>query len=287
MKSHKIIGGGGVGLNVIETGNPNGQPILFIHGFTQCRLAWSKQLNSDLAGDHRLVAMDLRGHGESDKPTEPGAYMDSKLWADDVDAVIETLALKQPILSGWSYGPLVILDYIRYYGEDRIGGVQFVGGITKLGTDEATAFLTPEILSLVPAFFSTEAESSVQGLRSLIGLFFSSDPSAEDLYFMLGYNALVPPHVRQALFSRTLDNDDLLSKMEKPILITQGRDDRIVYRAAAEQIRSVAPNAEMDELTGVGHGLFWEAAASFNLRLRDFALTIKEKRKDQETSAVA
>ena len=70
MGSHKISGGGGVELHVAEAGNPDGRPILFIHGFSQCRLAWGRQMNSELAEDYRLVAMDLRGHGLSGKPRE-------------------------------------------------------------------------------------------------------------------------------------------------------------------------------------------------------------------------
>ena len=46
-------------------------------------------MNSDLADIFRLVAMDLRGHGLSDKPRE--GYGDSKLWADDVHAAIQAL----------------------------------------------------------------------------------------------------------------------------------------------------------------------------------------------------
>ena len=105
--SHYITGGGGIKLHVAEAGNPKGRSILFLHGTSQCWLTWSKQLDSDLAKDYRLVAMDLRGHGLSDKPRE--GYIDSKPWADDVNAAIEGLKLDHPILSGWSYGPLVIL----------------------------------------------------------------------------------------------------------------------------------------------------------------------------------
>jgi pimeloyl-ACP methyl ester carboxylesterase len=125
MKTHRIAGGAGVQLHVVEAGNPDGRPILFLHGFSQSWLAWSRQLDSELARDHRLVAMDLRGHGLSEKPRD--AYGDSRLWADDVHAVIDGLNLDRPVLSGWSYGPLVILDYVRHYGEDRIGGMHFVG----------------------------------------------------------------------------------------------------------------------------------------------------------------
>ena len=88
MKTYTVTGGGGLRLHVQETGNPNGRPILFIHGFSQCRLAWNKQMHSDLAKDFRLVAMDIRGHGLSEKPRD--VYGDSKLWADDVN---ESLAL--------------------------------------------------------------------------------------------------------------------------------------------------------------------------------------------------
>ena len=152
MISHDVRGGGGTRLHVVETGNASGRPIVFVHGFSQCRLSWNRQLNSDLAYDHRLVAMDLRGHGLSERPGEDG-YGDSKMWADDVDAVIRALDLDHPILCGWSYGPLVILDYIRHYAEDSIAGVNFVCGITKLGSDEAMSVLGSEFLNIVPGFF--------------------------------------------------------------------------------------------------------------------------------------
>src|SRR4051812_6188179 len=82
-------GGGGVRLHVVEAGNPRGRPIVFLHGTSQCWLTWSRQLRSDLADAYRLVAIDLRGHGLSEKPRE--GYEDSRLWADDVNAAIQTL----------------------------------------------------------------------------------------------------------------------------------------------------------------------------------------------------
>ncbi len=164
MKGHRIAGGAGVQLHVVETGNPQRRPIVFIHGASQCCLQWSHQMSSSLARDHRLLALDMRGHGLSDKPLD--GYNESKLWADDVNAVIQGLNLDHPVLSGWSYGPLVFLDYIRHYGEDRLGGLHFVGAVTKLGSDEAISVLTPEILSVIPQFLSTEAETTVRGLRA-------------------------------------------------------------------------------------------------------------------------
>lgn len=269
MKTHEITGGGGIRLHLVETGNSTGRPILFIHGFSQCWLAWRRQLSSDLADDYRLVAMDMRGHGLSDKPRE--GYTDSRLWADDINAAIQSLSLDHPILCGWSYGPLVILDYIRHYGEDGISGVHFVSGITKLGSDEAMSVLTPEFLNLVPGFFATQVEESVRSLESLLRTCFVQEPSAADLYLMLGYNLAVPPYVRQALFSRSFNNDDLLPKIRKPVLITHGADDAIVKPAVVDQHKASMAHAQIHVMANAGHAPFWDDAASFNRRLRAFS----------------
>ena len=275
MKHHAIAGGGGCLLHLIETGSARGQPILFLHGFSQCSLAWGRQLSSELAADHRLVAMDLRGHGSSDKPRD--AYGDSRLWADDIDAAIRELDLEQPVLCGWSYGPLVILDYIRHYGEDAIGGIHFVDGITKLGSDEALSVLAPEFLALVPGLFSTDTEESVRSLSSLLRMCFTHAPLASDLYTMVGYNVSVPPFVRQALFSRAFDNDDLLPTLRKPVLVTHGDADAIVRLAVLGQYGDRVPHAGIHIMPDAGHAPFWDDATSFNRRLAEFCQTVARK----------
>lgn len=226
-------------------------------------------MNSDLADDHRLVAMDLRGHGRSDKPGE--GYTESRLWADDVNAAIQALRLDHPVLCGWSYGPLVILDYIRHYGEDDIGGINFIGGVTKLGSDEAASVMTPEFLSLLPGFFATEVEESVRSLGSLLRLCFLQEPSAEELYRMLGYNVSVPPYVRQGMFSRSFDNDDLLPRIRKPVLITHGAKDAVVKPAAVDQHKAGMAHAQIHVVANAGHGAFWDDPAGYNQRLRAFS----------------
>lgn len=268
MKHHAISGGGNIQLHLIETGNSRGRPILFIHGFSQCWRCWGRQLSSDLASDYRLIAMDLRGHGLSEKPRD--AYSDSKLWADDVNACIHALKLDHPVLCGWSYGPLVMLDYIRHHGESDIGGMVFVGAITKLGSEEAASFLTPEILSLVPGLFSTETEQSRRSLASLTRLFFAREPSPDELAEMVEYNLSVPAYVRQGLFSRVLDNDDLLPKVRKPVLIVHGLHDAVVKPSIVERHRAALPHAKVELIPEAGHAVFWDDAARFNDTLRAF-----------------
>jgi pimeloyl-ACP methyl ester carboxylesterase len=275
-----IAGGGGTRLHVVETGNPRGQPILFIHGFSQSSFCWSRQLDSGLARDYRLVAMDLRGHGASEVPRD--GYGDTKLWADDVESVIRDLELDRPIVCGWSYGPIVTLDYIRHYGEEKLGGIHIVAGISKLGSEAAVAVLTPEFLSLVPGFFSSEVGESVRSLSTLVGMCFARRPSPIDLYTMIGYNVSVPPHVRQALFARVLDADDVLSAMRIPVLVTHGADDAIVKTDVLSQQWSAIAHAQVHLMSGAGHAPFWDNAAEFNQRLSAFC---REAARERSTVA--
>jgi pimeloyl-ACP methyl ester carboxylesterase len=218
--------------------------------------------------------MDLRGHGQSDKPRD--AYADSKLWADDVNAVLRSLDLDQAVLSGWSYGPLVILDYIRHYGEQEIGGIQFVGGISKLGSEDALSVLTPEFLANVPGMLSEDANESAHALEALIDMAIASDLSAQERSAMLAWNVSVPSHVRQALFARAFDNDDLLRTIRKPVLITHSVAETVVRPAAAEQHLTVMPHAQAHWTRQAGHAPFWDEAADFNQRLAQFAADVKK-----------
>jgi non-heme chloroperoxidase len=84
MKVQTVKGAAGVNLHVREYGNPTGVPILLIHGWSQSYLCWSKQYESGLADDARIVALDLRGHGMSDAPAEVDQYTDGDKWADDL-----------------------------------------------------------------------------------------------------------------------------------------------------------------------------------------------------------
>ena len=100
MKTHSVKGGGGLGLHVREWGKADGPPIVFIHALSQNHLCWAKQYESALAGEFRLVAYDLRGHGMSEAPLESEHYTDGKLWADDLAAIVDHLQLDRPVLVG-------------------------------------------------------------------------------------------------------------------------------------------------------------------------------------------
>ena len=135
--------------SIIETspsGNPNGKEIVFIHGFMQSHLSWSKQVRDpELARQFRMISYDFRGHGGSDKILDPKLYDNGEAYAEELNAVIQTMSLNRPVLVGWSYGTRIISDYLDRYGSAKLAGINFVGGI---GNGDAKYF--GPVMPLIP-----------------------------------------------------------------------------------------------------------------------------------------
>ena len=82
----------------------HGRPLVLLHGWGVDRTSWAGAGYIDqLKTDHRLVNIDIRGHGESDKPHEAGAYT-AELLVGDVSAVADAAGLDEFAIWGHSYG---------------------------------------------------------------------------------------------------------------------------------------------------------------------------------------
>lgn len=109
MSRHRFVDSGGVRIHVVEEGPEEGKPVLFLHGFPEFWWSWRHQMRALAHASYRAVAMDLRGFGDSDRPTDVGAYALPNSFAD-VGAVIESLGARVTLVShdwggalGWSY----------------------------------------------------------------------------------------------------------------------------------------------------------------------------------------
>ncbi len=269
VRVHTIEGAGGVALRVYDAGDEYGPPLFFVHGFSQCHLAWRRQFQSALGLGFRLIAMDLRGHGQSDKPR--GAYGDGRVWARDIQAVISALELERPLMVGWSYGGMVVADYLRHFGQEHVAGVHFVSAMVKSGSEEAFGLLSPELLALIPGLFAEEGAQSRATLETFVSLLHHQPVSQETRKRVLAYTELVPAHVREALGSRSEDYDDVLHRLTVPVLVTHGLEDRVVLTASSRHILSLVPGAQVSLYPGVGHSPFWEDSRRFNRELAAFA----------------
>ncbi len=262
----------GLDISVREWGNPQGRPILFVHGLAQSHLSFLPQFASDLATHHRLVAYDLRGHGESGKPLDPAFYQEGHRWADELDAVIEGAALAKPILVGWSLGGRVLRQYLVHYGDRRIGGLNFV----SCRPFEDPAVLAPASRSNItgrPETLAQRIDAHVAFLRAC----FLRQPGEDDFAVALAYNVIVPQEIREAISGWATglpETRAALSKVSVPTLISHGRDDALILPAAAEMTAAAIPGSRLSWYEPCGHSPFFEHADRFNRELHDFATQI-------------
>ena len=135
-------------------------------------------------------------------------------------------------------------------------------------------FLGEDFVATLPGMFSTDVETSTTALQTFLRLTTHADPTPEDLYLALGYNTSVPPHVRQAMLSRTFHHDDLLERLTIPVLITHGLDDAIVLPTMSEHHARLIPHAKTSYYEGVGHTPFQEDPDRFNAELGAFASSL-------------
>ena len=263
-KSYAVRGGGGLRLHVREWGKPDGPPILFIHGWSQNHLCWAKQYESSLADEFRLVAYDLRGHGMSEAPLEPEHYTDGKLWADDLAAIIDHLALDRSVLVGWSYGVFVICDYVRAHGEDRVAAINSVGGGVKLGPGAFGTLIDPGFLDHFAGATTDDLPTNIATMRSFVRACLARPLPASEIETALCWNMAVPARVRANLAAREIDDDDVLRALTVPVLVTHGRADTVALPAMAEHILATCPVAEASWYDGVGHAPHLEDPERFN-----------------------
>jgi pimeloyl-ACP methyl ester carboxylesterase len=270
-----IQGAGGTKLFVEETGDSTKQAIVWIHGFCQSHLTWDKQFEDvTFASQFHMVRMDLRGHGLSDKLTDSGSYMDSQTWADDIHAVITTLNLKKPVLAGWSYGGYIMCDYIRHYGQDNLGGLIFIAAATEMGRREASSMMGGEFLALIPGLFSDDYVQGITTMQQFMELLTYKELDLHTLYFLVGISAITMPATRKGMFSRKLDNKELLGKITLPTLIVQGKNDRIILPAFADFIAQYIPHALRGSYDNCGHVPFVEMVERFNADVVEFMNTL-------------
>ena len=267
MDSWTVLGGNDTEIRVDATGPEDARRVVFLHGYSQSRLSWRKQFESSLADQYRLVAPDLRGHGRSAKPEN--AYDDATQWAADLEAVFRSANAEHPAVVAWSYGGLPLLDYLAEHGTDRIAGVNLVAAVSAIGTESATERLGGEYIALMDGLTDADAERSIEAIEGLVKVCQEESPSEQELALMTGYNALCPPRVRDALRSRTVGHEALVTSVTLPMLVTHGENDRVVDPATGE-LHAENPHAEHSVYRGVGHSPFLERTERFNRELQAF-----------------
>lgn len=258
MALREAYGIDGTPLAYRVTGIEDGRPLVLLHGWAQSMNCWGSGVLDALAANYRVIAVDLRGHGYSGAP-EVG-YDDSKIWAGDVAAILAAEDVtSDAVLVGWSYGGLVIADYLAECGTDAVAGIVLVGAITSIGRGQQGGRVGTAMRDAMPAALSENPGDAIRALGSF-GTALTGDtegvgPQSQALF---GASLSTPPRVRAALFGRQVAHDDLLAALDVPALIVHGTADRVVDVSAGRHAAELIPNATASFWEGCDHGPFVE-----------------------------
>lgn len=243
-----------------------GRPaILFIPGWTMPAEIWEPQIRN-FAKTYHVVAMDPRSQGESSKMPD-GNYPEAH--AQDIQTVIRKLKLAPAILVGWSIGVDDLMAYVERYGCQKLAGLVLVDGHPwswdYLDNSAAKHFLAP-----LSGFQQQRQEAAAAFVRSM----YKHPQSAAYLNRITQDSLLTPTNTALALIVGVVAKDRraALSKINKPTLIIAAqRPDLRAIRAMHSQIL----NSRLVIMTGVGHALFADDPARFNLVLSSFLMNLQ------------
>ena len=251
-------------------GDPEAPEILFIHGLRQSRLSWEKQLADPALKGFRIVTFDLRGHGDSDKPTSFDAYSDVDKWAGDVAAVIAAAKLRRPVLVGWSLGGYVAGAYLRKYGGAAIAGVNLVDAVTKLSPD----LFTEETVNFIGPTTSQDLATRTAATADFLAACFHQPPTELEMQRMLVINGMTARVVYEGFVqTKTTDLEPAFKTYAGPILLTHGAHDRLVRVAMSERIKTIHPNSRLSLFSESGHSPFYEEPGRYGKELAEFVRT--------------
>ncbi|MHA4851376.1 alpha/beta fold hydrolase [Rhodococcus sp. MSC1_016] len=270
MAIRETFGVDGTPLVYSVTGAEDARPLLLLHGWAQSSKCWGTEVLDELAARYRVIAPDLRGHGYSGVPTT--GYDDSAVWAGDVRAVLAAEDVTSgAVLLGWSYGGLVICDYLATHGSAAVDGVVLVGAITSIGRGEKGGKVGPAMREAVPGAMSEEPRVAIRALGAF-GSALTGPPEGKGAQSqaLFGASLSTPPRVRAALFDRAASHDDLLRRLDVPVLVIHGTEDSVVDVAAGRHAADLVPNVQASFWDGCDHGPFVEDPARFVKEIGEF-----------------
>jgi pimeloyl-ACP methyl ester carboxylesterase len=136
----------GLTVRVVERGDPSSSPVLLIHGWGCSVYVFRYNLPALAGAGFRAIAVDLKGHGLSDKPVESSEYTIDSL-VEHLRDILDALGLERPGLVGHSLGGSLIYHFAsRYPDRARCLGMLSPVGLKGVPLMRLYRFLTPALL---------------------------------------------------------------------------------------------------------------------------------------------
>lgn len=236
-------------------GDPSHRPVLFLHGGGQTRFSWKGTAESIAADGWYAMAIDHRGHGESDWDPEADYSLDA--FVSDLFSVAETFQAP-PVIVGASLGGLTALLASGERGLQSPGLilVDIAPRIEKEGTDRIASFMKSR----------PDGFESVEEVAALVSAFTPERKRKPDLSSLeknlrLGEDGRYRWHWDPRFLSKTgpvelRDRERLFAaarNLVMPTLLIRGRQSDVVSEEGAKEFLELVPQGEFVDISDAGH----------------------------------
>jgi len=238
----------GVRLHYAEQGPAQGTPMILLHGYSDSWFSYSLVLSA-LARDRRVYALDLRGHGNSDRPASGYAMRDL---ADDVVAFMDAKAIARATIVGHSMGGFVA-QQVALAAPQRVSALVLMGTGTAprnfVGLDQFEKFVK-DLSDPVPDAFARDFQMST--IQAPVSQAFIDRAVAESLK--------LPARVWREIMAGLMAYEPAvaLGRSRIPTLVVHGLKDPYISSAEADSLAAMVGTTRVVKYANAGHAMHWE-----------------------------
>jgi pimeloyl-ACP methyl ester carboxylesterase len=257
------------GFLAVEESGQGGIPVLLIHGNSFCRGVFRHQLQGQLAENHRLIALDLPGHGQSSNAPDPTRSYTRPGFADAAVELLEKLGVTEVLVFGWSLGGHIGIEMLSRFSGMR--GLMITGTPPVRRDNMAQGFSASPHMGVVGKQDLSEAD-----IETFVQAIFGE--SAEP--FLRHAVARTDGRLRKRLFEAArVDQRLIVESSPVPLAVVNGGADRFVNLDYFDTIAYANLwEGRCHRLAGLGHAPFWESPGVFDLVLERFLRDVETER---------
>jgi microsomal epoxide hydrolase len=241
----------GINIHYVESGA--GRPIVFIPGWTMPAWIWEKQID-EFSRKYRVIAVDPRSQGESDKPAF-GHLPETR--ARDYKELVDHLALKRPVLVGWSMACGELAKYAEQFGTDDVAGIVLVDGYLS---DQAS----PEMTAAISGWMNQLQQDRRKQAEGFVRSMFKKPQADEYVQRIVDASIQVPADTAVVLIYNMIAVKDFspgLARINRPVLFAYQPESQ----ASADFLKEKLGNRlRLERFDGDGHALFVDEPEKFN-----------------------
>jgi pimeloyl-ACP methyl ester carboxylesterase len=246
----------------------SGLPLLMLHGAGASRGVFDLQMQSQLAERHRLVAMDLPGHGESSDARDPAFGYTMPGFATVVTEVLADLGIERLAIFGWSLGGHVAIELLS-----RLPGV---AGTMLMGAPP----VSPGPLGMLRGFhaswdmlLASKEKFTPRDMARYVELCFGATPPAHALADVARADGRTRVHVGKSMMRGDgADQRRTVEQSPAPVAMVNGERDPLVRNTYLASLDCANLwDGRVHLLEGAGHAAFRDQSDRFNALLMRFA----------------